>query len=332
MTEYLQDTSDEKIIELVNDLYELYVNPDIVNYIHNGKTLPFKYQSLLSRLIPGIYSNIEKKPSIQIILTNAIKFSLNMSTQTKNTNELKMYRESCERFKTALSILIRKKQQGHQVDENDIENKIKEIKMLEQKINEIATIATFKPEINKKILNNAITIYNVMLRNDRIPKIVFIKFSKKIGYNFNYAERFVDEYDKTTSFNGIPLKQKSSAYIPPAFRSDNTNKSKIIKNQDSELNLEEDNQHLQSIINKTNKTKNINDIKVPNYDHLVNKNIGVWGSKSILIFNKDNVKDDIKDDIKDDVKDDVKDNIKDNILNKQSELKLSYEWEVNNDF
>ena len=73
MTEYLQDTSDEKIIELANDLYELYTNPDIVNYTHNGKVLPFKYQTLISRPIPGIYSNIEKKPSIQTILNNSIK-------------------------------------------------------------------------------------------------------------------------------------------------------------------------------------------------------------------------------------------------------------------
>ena len=29
--------------------------------------------------------------------------------------------------------------------------------MLEQKINEIATAATFRPEINKKILTNAVT-------------------------------------------------------------------------------------------------------------------------------------------------------------------------------
>ena len=133
MTEYLQDTSDEKIIELTNDLYELYKNPDIVNYTHNGKTLPFKYQTLISRSIPGVFSNIENKPSIQTILTNAIKLSLNMSTQTKNTNELKIYRESCERFKMALSLLIRKKQQGVIVDENDIETKTKEIKNVRTK-------------------------------------------------------------------------------------------------------------------------------------------------------------------------------------------------------
>ena len=224
MTEYLQDTSDEKIIELANDLYELYANQDIVNYTHNGKVLPFKYQTLISRPIPGIYSNIEKKPSIQTILTNSIKLSLNMSTQTKNTNELKIYRESCERFKMSLSLLMRKKQQGMQVDDIDIETKTKEIKMLEQKINEIATAATFKPEINKKILTNAVTIYNVMLRNDRIPKMLFIKFAKKIGYHFNYTERFVDEYEKSNSFNGAQMKQKPGAYVPPAFRSENTDK------------------------------------------------------------------------------------------------------------
>ena len=61
MTEYLQDTSDEKITELANDLYELYTNSDIINYTHNGRSLPFKYQTLISRQIPGIYSNIENK-------------------------------------------------------------------------------------------------------------------------------------------------------------------------------------------------------------------------------------------------------------------------------
>ena len=129
MTQYLQDTSDEKIAQLVDDLNDLYTNPEIVAYKHNGKSLPFKYQTLISRPISGVYSNIEGKPSIQSILTNAIRFSLNLSTQTKSTGELKTYRESCERFKTALVILNRKKQQGILVDESEIETKQKEIKI-----------------------------------------------------------------------------------------------------------------------------------------------------------------------------------------------------------
>jgi len=328
MTTYLQDTNDEKIIELANDLYELYTNLDIVNYIHNGKVLPFKYQTLISRPIPGIYSNVEKKPSIQTILTNSIKLSLNMSTHTKNTNELKIYRESCERFKMSLSLLMRKKQQGIQVNEIDIETKIKEIKMLEQKINEIATIATFKPEINKKILTNAVTIYNVMLRNDRVPKILFIKFSKKIGYYFNYTERFVDDYDKSNTFNGLSVKQKQGSYIPPAFRSENIDKPKQTNIHDSESESEET--QLQTIINnKINKTKNNND-KIPNYDYYVNKNIGVWATKSKIIFNsKDN------NDHKDHKHEDNNDHKHEDThksKDKQSELKLINEWEVNDDF
>ena len=356
MTEYLQDTSDEKIIELANDLYELYTNPDIINYTHNGKSLPFKYQSLISRSIPGIYSNIEKKPSIQRILANAIKLSLNMSTQTKNTNELKIYRESCERFKMSLSLLMRKKQQGIQVDETDIENKTREIKMLEQKMNEIATAATFRPEINKKILTNAVTIYNVMLRNDRVPKILFIKFCKKIGYNFNYTDRFVDEYDKSNSINGIPLKQKPGTYVPPAFRSENTIKSNIIKNEDEDEKSDlEDNNQIQT---STSKIKN-NNIKVPIYVQPVNKNIGMWANKSNLIFNTDNdnndkndkndKNDNNKNDKNDKNKNDNDKNKNDNDKNKnnnvdkkedknkiktnsKSKLKLSNEWEVNDDF
>lgn len=320
MSEYLQNTSDEKLAELADDLYELYVNPEIVNYTHNGKTIPFKYQTLISRPIPGIFSNIEKKLSIQTILTNAIRLSLNLSTHTKSTNELKIYRESCERFKTSLSLLMRKKQQGVQVDDNDIETKTREIKMLEEKINEIATAATFKPEINKKNLTNAVIIYNVMLRNDRIPKMLFIRFCKKIGYRFAYSDRFVDEYDKHNS-NDTQIRHRPNAYVPPGFRSETTNnKFTKIKNSDSDSDNETEIQNTK----KLNKNNADHDIKV--YKQDTNKNIGLWATKSKLIF-------------KDEDKIDNNEN-KVNINTSQvnintyqiAEIKLSNEWEVNDDF
>lgn len=320
MSEYLQDTSDEKLAELANDLYELYTNSEIVNYTHNGKTIPFKYQTLISRSIPGIFSNIEKKSSIQTILTNAIRLSLNLSTHTKNTNELKIYRESCERFKTTLSLLIRKKQQGIQVDDNDIETKMREIKMLEEKINEIATAATFKPEINKKNLTNAVIIYNVMLRNDRIPKMLFIRFCKKIGFRFNYSDRFIDEYEKYNSNNDTQMRQRPGAYVPPAFRSDTTNnKFKKINNSDSESDNEYE-------IQNTKKTNKNNNVDILMYIPDTNKNIGAWATKSKLIFKDEDKIENNLDQV----------NINTNQVNINTnqieEIKLSNEWEVNDDF
>jgi hypothetical protein len=324
MSEYLQDTSDEKLAELTDDLYELYVNPEIVNYTHNGKTIPFKYQTLISRPIPGIFSNIEKKPSIHTILTNAIRLSLNLSTHTKNTNELKIYRESCERFKTSLSLLMRKKQQGIQVDDNDIETKTREIKMLEEKINEIATAATFKPEINKKILTNAVIIYNVMLRNDRIPKMLFIRFCKKIGYRFNYSDRFVDEYEKPNSINDMQTRQRHGAYVPPAFRSDTpNNKFTKINKSDSESDNESEIQNTKKL-NKLN--KNNVECDIPIYQPNTNKNIGVWATKSKLIFKDEDKIDNNGNEV----------NINTEQINvnteQMTEIKLSNEWEVNDDF
>ena len=319
MTQYLQDTSDEKLNELVNNLYELYTNSDIINYTHNGKTLPFKYQTLISRSISSVYSNIDNRPSIQTILINAIKLSLNSTLQTKTTGELKVYRESCERFKMTLSLLNRKKQQGLLVDDSEIESKKKEIKMLEEKINEIATVATIKPEVNKKILTNAETIYNIMLRNDKVPKLLFIKFCKKIGYYFNYSDRFVDEYDKPNSINDMQTRHKPGSYVPPAFRTENKiQQNKQISKQIIDFSDSENEDIPENMTNKVNKNEiHFNEPKV-------NKNIGMWATKSKIIFKEEPNKD------KDLKIEDLK--VEDLKVNKNNEIKLSNEWELNDDF
>jgi hypothetical protein len=323
MTQYLQDTSDEKINEMANNLHELYINSDIINYVHNGKALPFKYQSLLNRQIAGIYSNIENKPSVQSILSNAIKFSLNLSQHTKSTGELKIYRESCERFKLALSLLMRKKQQGLLVDDTEIETKTKEIKMLEQKMNEIANTSTFKPEINKKILTNAETIYNIMLRNDRVPKLLFIKLCKKLNYHFNYSERFIDEYEKPNI-----MKQKSGTYVPPAFRTNSTNSTNSLNTNFQKMKQikEEENDDKDDI------KDNNNDLSFLTFTNTsttttTTKNIGAWAVKSKLIFKETKSIPATNDNFN------TNDNKTDTNTNKIIEdVKLSSEWENDYDF
>jgi hypothetical protein len=82
---------------------------------------------------------------------------------------------------------MRKKQsKPNEIDptiDDEIEAKRKEIKILEEKINEMANAANAKPEINNRILNIAENIYNIMLRNDRVPKLLYIKICKKFAKN-----------------------------------------------------------------------------------------------------------------------------------------------------
>lgn len=88
---------------------ELYQNKDICNYVHNGKQIPGKYEKIIQRSIHC--SNIENHKSLQSILTNAIRYSFNQTTQLNTTvaNEYRIYRETCERNKIILLSLKRKK-------------------------------------------------------------------------------------------------------------------------------------------------------------------------------------------------------------------------------
>jgi len=330
---YFYDTSDEKINELANDVYELYMNKDITTYKHTGKKLSFKYETLLSRKIPGVYSNIKDHLSLNTLLSNAIRLSLNYSQQNQSRNDIKTYRETCERFKLALTILMRKKQsKPNEIDptiDDEIEAKKKEIKILEEKINEMANAANAKPEINNRILNISENIYNIMLRNDRVPKLLYIKICKKLNVRLEYSEHFVDDRDKPESIHMI--KHKKNAYVPPAFRKDNDN---INQNYTKVYNSFDDMDKNQSHDDYNNKYNNDEYISEKNNKNdNSNNNLGAWAIKSKNIFkDEDKKNENIKDKKDEKIKsEDIKlDNVSKSKIN--NDIKLNTEWENSDDF
>jgi hypothetical protein len=225
------------LVHLADKVKELYYNTEIVNYIHNGKKIPPKYEKLIER--PFLCSNIEGEKSLKHILTNAIRYSFNQTIKLNTSNELRIYRETCERSKLLLSSLQRRKQNGENISEEDIEKKIEEIKLLEKKINEIATQSALKPEINKNILTIAEEVYLLLLRSDKTPCYFYLEVCKKLGHRVNLDQLFPgfrdkDNYKKKPQEdddddykNYMDMNVKKSTYVPPAFRKEDKKDIKV---------------------------------------------------------------------------------------------------------
>ena len=73
------------LIKLAEKVRDLYKNKDIINYVHNGKRIPPKYEKLIERKISC--SNVAGEKSLQTVLTNAIKFSFGNPVTPKKTDE-----------------------------------------------------------------------------------------------------------------------------------------------------------------------------------------------------------------------------------------------------
>jgi hypothetical protein len=172
MTSYY-DNSD--LVNLAEKVKDLYKNPEIANYVHNGKKLPIKYKRLFERSL--VCSNIQGEKSLYVILSNAIKYSFSQAIQLNNSTELRMYRETSERCKLVLASYKRKLELGDKSMSEEIEKKEEEIKLIQKKIDEIATQSTLKPEINKNILNTAEESYNILLRTDKTPYYFYLEIS-----------------------------------------------------------------------------------------------------------------------------------------------------------
>ena len=253
---------------------ELYRNKDICNYVHNGKQIPGKYEKIIQRHIHC--SNIEGHKSLQTILTNAIRYSFNQTTQINTTvaNESRLYRETCERNKIILLSLKKKKNLGDNSVDKDIEKKEEEIKLIQKKIDEIANITNTKPEFNKNILSLAEEVYLLLLRVDKTPYYFYAEVCKKLGLRINLDQQFPGFRDKdivhnkSATFtkkeddvenedyrNFLDMNVKKGVYVPPAFRKDNMDE-KI--NKLNKLNQSESTQSNQSTqpteLNQENKT------------------------------------------------------------------------------
>ena len=257
MTSYY-DNSD--LVNLAEKIKDLYKNPEIENYVHNGKKLPIKYKRLFERSL--VCSNIQGEKSLYVILTNAIKYSFSQTIQINNSTELRMYRETSERCKLVLASYNRKVELGDKSLIQEIEKKEEEIKLIQKKIDEIATLSTLKPEINKNILNTAEEAYLILLRTDKTPYYFYLEICRKLGKRVNLDQQFTgfrdkDNFKSNKSFkkdeknndsddedyrNFMEMNVKKSSYVPPAFRKDNlqdklTRIDKILKKEEQETKI-----------------------------------------------------------------------------------------------
>ena len=237
MNKYYENTD---LVHLADKVKDLYNNTEIVNYVHNGKKIPPKFEKMIERNF--LCSNIEGEKSLKSILTNAIRYSFNQTIKLNTSNEMRIYRETCERSKLQLSSLMRRKQNGENISEEDIEKKQEEIKLLEKKIGEIATQSALKPEINKNILATAEEVYNLLLRSDKTPCYFYLEICKKLGHrvnldqlfpgfrdkdNSNYKKKPQDDDDNEDYKNYMDMNVKKSTYVPPAFRKEDKKDVKV---------------------------------------------------------------------------------------------------------
>jgi hypothetical protein len=299
MNKYYENTD---LVHLADKIKGLYNNPEITNYVHNGKKVPPKFEKLIERSF--LCSNIEGEKSLKTILTNAIRYSFNQTIKLNTSNELRVYRETCERSKLLLLSYQRRKQNGENISEEDIEKKMEEIKLLETKINEIATQSSLKPEINKNILSTAEEAYLLLLRSDKTPCYFYLEVCKKLGHRVNLDQLFPGFRDKdTTNFkkkpqyededdnddykNFMDMNVKKSTYVPPAFRKEDKKDIKmsrvenLLKREEQEINV-----NIKSEEVKTNKQSETPVEEFPSIIAPVNnskKPMGAWGTNKLVI-------------------------------------------------
>ncbi len=305
MTSYY-DNSD--LVNLADKVKDLYKNPEITNYVHNGKKLPIKYKRLFERSL--VCSNIQGEKSLYVILTNAIKYSFSQAIQINNSTELRMYRETSERSKLVLASYNRKLELGDKSIISEIEKKEEELKLIQKKIDEIATLSTLKPEINKNILNTAEEAYNILLRTDKTPYYFYLEICRKLGKRVNLDQQFTgfrdkdkpnnknfkkddkkDDSDDEDYRNYLEMNVKKSAYVPPAFRKNNlqdklSRVDNIIKKEEEEqtkiIKNEEKEKEKEKAITQVELFPTLNLQKNTESKQTTKVQLGAWGKKLVI--------------------------------------------------
>jgi hypothetical protein len=347
------------LIRLADKVKDFYNNPEIVNYVHNGKKIPVKYERMLERSL--MCSNIQGEKSLYVILSNAIKYSFLQSIQLNNTTELRMYRETSERCKLLLASYKRKYELGDKSIISEIEKKEEEIKMIQTKIDEIATQTSLKPEINKNILNTAEESYLLLLRSDKTPYYFYLEICKKLGKRVNLDQLFPgfrdinnknnnkkfkkenkDDSDDEDYRNYLEMNVKKSSYVAPAFRKDNlqdklSRVDNIIKKEEEEEN--------KIIIKKEEKAKtkeelfpSLNsEVKTQSQSQSQSQSqLGAWGKKLVIETVEQPIKQDIskQDILKQDIskQDIAKQDVAKQDVAKQDVAKQDISNEANNEW
>ena len=304
MNIYYDNVGLSRLAEKVKDLYD---NKEILNYVHNGKKIPPKYERLFERSF--VCSNIQGEKSLYVILSNAIKYSFSQAIQLNNSTELRMYRETSERSKLILASYKRKYELGDKSIISDMEKKEEEIKMIQKKIDEIATLSTLRPEINKNILNTAEEAYNLLLRTDKTPYYFYLEICKKFGKRVNLDQLFPGFRDRDNVKNNKNFKKeekndsddedyrnflemniKKSSYVAPAFRKNNQDDKlsrvdNIIKKEEEQIKII--NNEIQQKEKEKRKTK---EELFPTLNLKINTQIqtqstpqlGAWGKKLVI--------------------------------------------------
>jgi hypothetical protein len=321
------------LLRLADKVKEFYNNPEIYNYVHNGKKIPAKYEKLLERKL--VCSNIQGYKPIHSVLSNAIKYSFCQTIKLNTSTDLRVYRETCERAKMVLMSLERRKQNGEKGVDDDIEKKKEEIKLLEAQINDVASQRALKPEFNKNILTSAEEIFNLLLRTDKTPYYFYLEICKKFGMRVNLDVLFTGFRDRDNIVN-IKKKQeenneedvdyqnfremniKKTTYVPPAFRKNEKQEIKLTR-VESIMKKEQDTE-----TKPVEKVENLQETKelFPNLNSstpvIINKPvIGAWGKKPNIVVEE-------KPEVKPELKAEVKVNSQQNII---SENKPQESWE-----
>ena len=92
---YMEDKDLDELAKKV--VSELYTNKNIINLTNNGKPLVGQLKSLTERQISGVYSNIKNNKSLQVILVNAIRYSIFVEKDINAEKELIQYKNVLER-------------------------------------------------------------------------------------------------------------------------------------------------------------------------------------------------------------------------------------------
>jgi hypothetical protein len=306
------------LIRLADKVKDLYNNSEIVNYVHNGKKIPPKYSRLFERSL--VCSNIQGEKSLYVVLSNAIKYSFAQTIQLNNSTELRMYRETSERCKLVLASYMRKRELGDTSIISEIEKKEEEIKLIQVKIDEIATQSALKPVINKNILTTAEEAYNVLLRTDKTPYYFYLEICKKLGKRVNLDQLFTGFRDKDVKpkFNNnnnnnnnynnnnnnnyktykkedkgndsddnddyrnfMEMNVKKSSYVPPAFRKNNDQDIKLSRLENI---LKKEKEEIKIIKEKEKTPEELFPVLKPEVI-VVNNTVkpqGAWGKKLVI--------------------------------------------------
>jgi len=298
---YIYNIDDQILNELADDIYKLYNMPDIVNYVHNGRPIPTKYERILERNISSIYSNIDGYISLQKLLSNTLKYCFTKPTN-KNTQETKQLKETIMRIKISINQL---KQISS--DSPEILIKENEINMINKKIEESNNTIENNNIIKNKYVNIAEASYNILLRKDNFPKYFYINICNKLGVRINFEEHFIRDYnnERISVKNGVIKKEftndidkedamiykqqykKKSMYVPPCFRKEEDKHKETIKEENKEEN----------ILESYDSSKEINkeDISIIPVISKPNKVLGTWAKKPNIISDNNNNNDDNND-------------------------------------